>query len=402
MIYLCAMMYFVSYVTRIDYMAVMVEIINKEGITKSLASMAITGSAVTYGIGQIVSGYMGDRLSPRKIIACGLLGAAVMNILLPLCKSAVSMTVIWSINGFAQAMLWPPLVRIMTEAFDDDTYKRACVRVSWGSAYATIAVYLLAPLVIHAFGWKLVFVFASVIGAFMCVLWFFGSRVLLGKIKETSAVTEKQLVGAEENKKEPFTKPVLMILGVIMLTIVLQGSLRDGIAAWMPTYISDVFGLGSEVSILTGVILPIFSIVCFQLASILNRKFIRNELLCNGVMFAAGFAAAITLTFSSAGNVVLSVIMFAILTGLMHGINLIQTCMIPPHFVKYGKVSLISGSLNASTYIGSALSTYITAIIAEKSGWNVTTIIWAATALAGCLISIAAAKAWRHTDRRII
>ena len=61
----CVAAYFVSYITRINYGTVLLEIVNSEGITKMSASMAVTGSFVTYGIGQLISGWLGDRIKPR-------------------------------------------------------------------------------------------------------------------------------------------------------------------------------------------------------------------------------------------------------------------------------------------------------------------------------------------------
>ena len=56
MIFLFMLTYLVSYVTRINYGAVIAEITKAEHIKNSLASLALTGSAVTYGTGQLISG----------------------------------------------------------------------------------------------------------------------------------------------------------------------------------------------------------------------------------------------------------------------------------------------------------------------------------------------------------
>ena len=69
-IVLCSLTYFISYLTRINYGAVIVEIVRTEGITKSAASLATTGSFITYGLGQIISGYLGDRMRPKYLIIC--------------------------------------------------------------------------------------------------------------------------------------------------------------------------------------------------------------------------------------------------------------------------------------------------------------------------------------------
>ena len=65
---LCCLVYFASYVTRLDYAAVLVEIVQDLQIPKTTASIAVTGSFVTYGLGMILFGFTGDRIQPRILI----------------------------------------------------------------------------------------------------------------------------------------------------------------------------------------------------------------------------------------------------------------------------------------------------------------------------------------------
>ena len=62
LIMLCSLIYFISYTTRINYAAVLLEIVKTQNITKAAASMALTASAVTYGAGQLISGFLGDKI----------------------------------------------------------------------------------------------------------------------------------------------------------------------------------------------------------------------------------------------------------------------------------------------------------------------------------------------------
>jgi OPA family glycerol-3-phosphate transporter-like MFS transporter len=137
--------YFISYLTRVNYNAVLAEMTANGGFTKANASLPLTGLFVTYGFGQLVSGYLGDKIPPKLIIFAGLLITTVMNLAMPFCAGIGIMIAVWCVNGFAQAMIWPPLVKIMTAVFTPEVYKKACVRVSWSSSLGTIAVYLLAP-----------------------------------------------------------------------------------------------------------------------------------------------------------------------------------------------------------------------------------------------------------------
>ena len=112
------MVYFASYITRLNYAAVIAEIVASEGILKSEAALATTASFITYGVGQLVSGWLGDRVSPKWLLVFGLLLTACMNLTMPAVSGVGAMVAVWGVNGFAQSMLWPPIVRLMAVYFD--------------------------------------------------------------------------------------------------------------------------------------------------------------------------------------------------------------------------------------------------------------------------------------------
>lgn len=380
--------YMASYITRINYGAIISEMEASTKISRDLLSMALTGSFITYGSGQIVSGILGDRISPKKLVSAGLIATVCMNLLIPLCGSPYAMLGIWCVNGFAQSFMWPPMVRLMTALLSEQDYKNACTKVSWGSSFGTITVYLLSPVIISLIGWKGVFVFSALCGIAMLLLWW---RLC------PNVESRQQKVAAQAGEKKPIGVLFTPLVLCVMAAIVLQGMLRDGVTTWMPSYISDTFSLGTGVSILTGVVLPIFSIGCFQLANKLYAKKLTNPLSCALLFFAVGTLAALGLFLLGSRSAVVSVLLSALLTGCMHGVNLILICMVPPFFHKLGIVSTVSGTLNACTYIGSAISTYGIAVLSRVIGWNGTIFIWVLIAAGGSLLCLVAAKPWKNT-----
>lgn len=385
MAYLFMITYFVSYITRINYGAVIAEMVRETSMAKPLLSMALTGSFVTYGAGQIISGMCGDRFQPKRLVFWGLIVTTAMNIIIPFCRNAYQMTAVWCVNGFAQAFMWPPLVRLMSVLFNEEEYKKASVIVSWGSSFGTIAVYLASPVLIAFSGWRSVFFFSAACSLAMSLVW-----------QKTCCNIDMDKTGTRKDVPEKSGRIITPMLLGIMAAIVLQGALRDGVTTWMPSYISETYNLSSVISILTGVVLPIFSIISFQITSHLYRKVFTNPLKCAGIMFGAGTAAALVLFLFTGSGAALSVILAAILTGCMHGVNLILICMIPPFYKGSGNVSTISGVLNACTYIGSAISTYGIAMISEAAGWRTTIGVWVIIAAAGTLICALCVSPWRN------
>lgn len=383
---LFACTYMVSYMTRINFGAIVSEIASATSLSKSQLSMALTGSFITYGAGQIFSGILGDRISPKRLVSIGLLVTAVMNLLIPLCDEPWQMLTVWCVNGLAQAMMWPPLVRMMTVLLTAEDYKKAVTKVSWGSSFGTILVYLLAPAIIVAASWKAVFIAASVAAIVMLLLW---------NAKAQDIKTEP--VKKQAAEKATFGGLFTTLTLCVMFAIVLQGMLRDGVTTWMPSFIAESFGLGNEISILTGVLLPIFSILCFQIAQWLYRKKLPNPLAGGALLFGVGAVSALVLSVCSGGSAVGSALLSATLTGCMHGVNLLLVCMVPAFFEKQGNISTVSGVLNSCTYIGSAISTYGIAALSESVGWQKTILLWFFIALAGSIICLCCARPWRKT-----
>ena len=289
--------------------------VSATGMSKSMLSLSLTGSFITYGAGQIISGLCGDKFSPKKLVSIGLFVSVLMNILIPFCSNHYQMLFVWCINGFAQAFMWSPMVRLMTALFSDEDYKRVTVKVSFGSSLGTILVYLLSPIAITFFSWKFVFWFSAFCGVVMILIW---NRFCI------DVNVKKEITDTKSSSKgmSAIFSPVMIF---IMITIVLHGMLRDGITTWMPSYISETYNMSNAVSILTGVVLPLFTMVCFEITSVLHRKKLRNPVLCAGAVFGVGMLASIGLMCISGKSAVLSILLSALLTGTMHGVIIVKS-----------------------------------------------------------------------------
>ena len=379
--------YMASYITRINFGAIISEIEVQTGITRTLLSMSVTGGFITYGIGQIVSGVCGDYFSPKKLVSLGLAASVAMNLLMMISSNPYVMLAIWCVNGFAQAFMWPPIVKIMVEVFSEEYYKKMAVRISWASSYGTIAIYLIAPLIITLLNWRFVFLFSSICGVITIFLW--------NKYSVDIDRTKKVSAPQPNSKNANYLLLTPVVIG-IMIAIILQGMLRDGVTTWMPTYIADVYNLDTAVSILTGIVMPLFSIACTQITSKLYRHKIKSPVTCSVIMFIIGTTVSTILYFCSGGSAIVSIICSAILTGAMHGVSSMLTAMVPPFFKKYGNVSTVTGVLNACAYVGSGISTFGIAIISENYGWQINILIWCLIAVLGTLICFACIKPWKR------
>ena len=351
---LCTMVYFFSYLTRYNYSVVLVDIINSEGFTKVDASAALTGMFFTYGLGQLVSGYLGDHVEPTLLISVGLLSTSILNFLIPFCPTATWMTVVWCLNGFAQALFWPPMVKFLTQRLSPKAYQKSVVTTAWGANLATMLLFLIAPVVIRYSTWKNLFWICGTASLVMIAIWNVGVRKADAKGKpQMTPIAKKE----HSDIWNAITEPIRIVLLVVLLANILQGALRDSMTSWFPTFISEQFHLKSELSILSGVFVPALSVLSTMFAGKVQRKWIHNEILCA----ALGFALAAV------------------------------CCTV----VRTADSNQISGALNCAIYIGSAISMYVIARITQAKGWLATLNIWIIAALIGMLLCLSLARIWK-------
>ena len=195
LVFLCAFTYFISYITRKNFSTIIVAVSSGTGVSQSNLGLALTGTFITYGIGQLISGFLGDRFQPKKLVALGLLVTIIANICLSLCgANYVLMTVLWCINGFAQAFMWPPIVKLMTDRLSDEEYKKQTQKISWGSTFATIFLYLACPLIISLLNWESVFYFSAIIGIVGLIYWWVSCPIIELKREEKVEVSSNNKI----------------------------------------------------------------------------------------------------------------------------------------------------------------------------------------------------------------
>lgn len=66
--WLCTLVYFASYVMRINFTVMLVKVCSDMGVDKLELAGVVAGLTIAYGAGQIVSGLMGDRIRPALLL----------------------------------------------------------------------------------------------------------------------------------------------------------------------------------------------------------------------------------------------------------------------------------------------------------------------------------------------
>ena len=391
---MCTLVYFTSYVTRLGILTTISEVIASGMASAEVASLAETLNLICYGGGQIVSGLLGDKIKPQKLIFFGLLVTFGVNLAVGVGVSGVALAILWPLNGFAQAFMWPPMVAILAHCMNAETYNKSVVTISFGSSSATVFMYLICPLIIRTIGLKYVFLMAAGTGIVVAVAW---NVVFARNFTYTPVVASKD--DLQRPEKKPFGENVIILLAVLIFTIALQGTLRDGVQTWTPSLLIGLHGLDTSSAILSSVVLPVFGFLSISFASFIQRQWIHNESLASALFFGAAALAGGILVLFKETSPILCVIMIAVIIGSAHAINILLVSIVPRSFVKTGRVGFISGLLNCGTYIGSSLAVYIFGTLGNGGNWTAVVLLWTLFAAAGTAFCILFARPWDKYKR---
>ena len=410
---ICWVAYFSTYLGRLNYVAAMNEMVRTGFLTKPEAGVIGTGFFFCYGFGQLLSGFLGDRIPSRWMCFAGIASSSVINMVMAFTESSSDMLLLWCINGFAQSLTWAPIIKILSERLSAEQCKKASVAMTTTVAVGTISAYALAALMIGVADWRGVFVASSLIVGVVSVMWL----VAIGRIEkvaDTSYVEKEATLVVDVTLKERGVDTVnnigpvvgniwslLLVMGIvpIMLCVVLQGILKDGVMTWVPTYISEIYQLGSVTSILASIMLPITNLGGVYAAYYLNSRYFRNEIKTSGVCFAITAGAILSLVIFGRFHVIIAVIALSITTSGMMGVNTMLISLLPLYFARMNKVSTVTGILNSCAYAGSAISSYGIGLIAQRFDWEVTILIWFFLAIAGVAICFVTRSQWQKVSQ---
>lgn len=404
---LCWLVYCTSYIGRLNYSAAMTVMINENVLDSGQAGFISMLYFFAYGIGQLVNGFLGDRLSPKRMILIGIGMSAAANVFMGLSDDFVIMAIIWGINGYFQAMIWAPIIRIFAEMLTEADKINCSVNISSSGVVGTLLSYIMSALLIAHFHWKSVFFVASFLLFLVAVVFWFGFQSVLTfsnkNIERKRNIIEEDREGITEKPKLRTDFRTLLFCSeilFILIPIIIHGVLKDGVTAWVPTYISSNFGLTPSFSILLTTVLPIINLTGAYAGWAIYRKMGENIALSNMVFFICSAVSLILLMAFGRVSVILTVILLAVITSSMMAVNTLTISVYPLKFEKDGRVSSVSGFLNAMAYIGTAISTFAVGLIVKYRGWLDTIFTWLAITVIAFVICLLAVKKIREGERK--
>lgn len=388
-------LYCASYFIRTCYAATIASLAEEGIYSKGEIGLIGTAFFICYGVGQLISGLIGDKINPFFMVMFGSVLGAVCCFLMPAAGSLGVLIGVWAANGLFQSMLWSPILRVFSETIDESLSKKAILNIALSLPVGTVLAYLMSSMIIKYLNWKYVFIFG---GSVVVIAVLFAGFAIFCSEKdiEKVPVIQKQNAEAHNNVNKKGLAAVAVSSGLlfIMIPSFLHGMMRDGITNWVPAMISEVYGVSTSFSVFVTIALPIFNAFGAYLVTPLYKKLGENEMKTAGVTGFAALVPLLIMLFMNKLPVYVIIVLLAVTTSVMYALNYLIISLVPVRFSKFGFTSGISGILNSGAHIGCALSSYGFGAISEKAGWSAVIIVWIVSSVLITVFSFASNKRW--------
>ena len=214
-------------------------------------------------------------------------------------------------------------------------------------------------------------------------VWIFGMRAL-ERISEKSGIPD--MSGQPEDaapERAPGPWRVLVCLLPVVAASVMYGLLRDGIITWAPSYLQESFGFPAATSIALTMIVPPVNLGGVYAFNWLRNRLRWSEAATAAAAFAICGAGIALWTAAGRGSVAVTILMLIVSTTCMTGASTMLLSLLPLRFHAMGRMATVTGLLNASAYVGSALASTGFGALSENGGWTAVLTAWLAISAAG-------------------
>ena len=223
-----------------------------------------------YGIFHFVSGELGTRVSPYRMVSLALLSIALVNIAFAFQTSLAVMLLLWGLNGVAQSGGWSPMFRILAERLERSQIKKISTVMPFSYVFGTVITWTLIGLVAGGGDWRIAFWLPGLL--LLLVLAFWRRAGIDAPGARSSGVRLSVII--QESRGIAFA----------LLAAALCGFVFNGAIIWLPTYILDSGLIAENLVGQAAALMQVIAIGGIALARIQvrrsNQVFVTAALLC--------------------------------------------------------------------------------------------------------------------------
>lgn len=368
---LCWCAYAGAYLCRTN-LSIVIPVLEDLGWGRS--SIGFIGSLFfwTYAFGQLINGYIGDRVNTKIFIFISLFLSSSINILLGAISSKVIFTILWGINGFLLSMLWGPIIRTLGNWFPEGSNSSIGVKISTSMFFGYLVYWGPLGNIIKNVNWRLAFYIPGIVVLLFSLYWL---------ITFPYEYERKDLKLRRGKERIPVRGLLTVEIMLIASACIVQGMIKESIGLWTPTIVRDIIKDSSNFTL----IIPIISFLGLFFAGWVNSKIGYKEEISTSIMFLMNLGICILLIRSFRVNLYITIALLGISSAILYGANVLLLANIPLRFARYGIASTLAGFFDFSSYIGSALASIITGSITVNFSWKIIFLLWGILSVGGAL-----------------
>ena len=370
------------------------------GLSATQVGTVLAATKIAYAAGQLINGQFSEQLAPRKLLAIGMLGTALLNVLFGFGTALYFLIFIWACNGYAQSLGWTPCVRVLANWFPVARRGKVIGFVGTGYQATAVATFVISGQAADWFGWRgALWVPAGLmVVAALVMLVFLEERPSDAESNETVEVAVSSGPKNDprnsvlENFLLTISNPSLWLLGI---SLGLLNACRYGFLDWGLTHLKEVQDTGVGKAALKYAVLPLGAIAGSYLAGWATDRFFgsrRAPVTCLLLVALALLSLAyepVARTSVAATMVLLVMIGFCI-----YGPQVLLVGTAPADLARRGTSAAAAGFVNCIGYVGAASGDHFTGRTLDAYGWEKAIFLWAAWALAA---AVAAGLLWNAT-----
>lgn len=363
---LCSVSYLAVYIARNVLSAVTPQLTEGGTYTEEFIGTMSSLFFITYGIGQLINGIIGDKIKAKYMISFGLLLAGISSLMFPYLTHLPYINLAaYGATGFFLSMIYGPMTKIVSE----NTSPLLAARCSLGYTFASLLGSPIAGLLAAALTWMSVFIVSSSALVLMAAV----SFVMLNWFERKRIVQYGRFEKAESGAKgikELLSRHIVKFSVISILT----GIIRTSVVFWLPTYFNQHLGFSPSDSALIFTVATLI-ISCSPFFAVFLCERLRNDMHKTVlIMFICSALSFIMSYFVSSPFVNITFMVLAVFFG--DGASAILWSVYCPSLRDTGIVSSATGFLDFLSYLAAAIANLIFANMAGLVGWGNLILIW--------------------------
>lgn len=375
---MCSLSYLAVYVARNILGAASPQMIESGAFSTESIGTLSSVYFITYAVGQLINGRIGDKIKSKYMISLGLILAGVCNLVFSTNTGSMMRAYIaYALTGYFLSMIYGPMTKIVAENTEPVYATRCSLGYTFSSFFGTPLAGVLAALL----AWKGVFAASS------AVLFIMGSICFI----VFTLYECKGLIEYGKYRRDPKKGSSIRVLiqhQIIKFTLiaVLTGIVRTTVVFWLPTYLSQYLGYSTESAAL------IFTVATFIISTTTFVAVFLYEHLGHDIH------KTVLVAFSSSALCFL--IVFFLRQPLLNVIFMVLAIMASgcaasmlysrycPSLRDTGMVSSATGFIDFMSYMSASISSTLFANAVSSIGWGNLILIWFGLMVIGVFVTL--------------